>query len=159
MGFHADGDGCRALDGHLMRAGYALDGDDGCIADARHYAMAFLDQAHANHQLSVPARVRDLVQLVVSELVTNSRKYAPGPILMELRINAASVDVVVWDSDPTVPSARATDPGRIGQHGLEIVKAVTAALVIAQEPVGKRITARIALTGTDNQTPHHPHST
>jgi anti-sigma regulatory factor (Ser/Thr protein kinase) len=85
---------------------------------------------------------------VVSELVTNACKYAPGPVLVELRINAHGVDVVVWDSDPTVPAARAADPDRIGQHGLEIVKAVTEDLFIEQEPVGKRITARIALSGT-----------
>ncbi|WUJ83914.1 ATP-binding protein [Streptomyces mirabilis] len=131
-----------------MRAGYALDGEDGCIADARHHAVAFLDQAHADHHLPVPARARDLTQLVVSELVTNALKYAPGPVLMELRINADSIDVVVWDSDPTVPAARAADPDRIGQHGLEIVKAVTEDLFIEQEPVGKRITARIALSDT-----------
>ncbi|MFJ6087759.1 ATP-binding protein [Streptomyces sp. NPDC092369] len=129
-----------------MRAGYALDGEDGCIADARHHAVAFLDRAHADHQLPVPARARDLTQLVVSELVTNVLKYAPGPVLMELRIDAHAVDIVVWDSDPTVPTARATDPGRIGQHGLEIVKAVTESLFIEQEPVGKRITARLALS-------------
>ncbi|WP_328980065.1 ATP-binding protein [Streptomyces canus] len=148
MGSHADGDGCTEPDEHLMRAGYALDGDDGCIADARHHAVAFLDQAHADHHLPVPARARDLTQLVVSELVTNALKYAPGPVLMELRTNAHVVDVVVWDSDPAVPAARAADPGRIGQHGLEIVKAVTEDLFIEQEPAGKRITARIALSDT-----------
>ncbi|MFF0093269.1 ATP-binding protein [Streptomyces canus] len=104
-----------------MRAGYALDGDDGCIADARHHAVAFLDQAHADHHLPVPPRARDLTQLVVSELVTNALKYAPGPVLMELRINTHGVDVVVWDS-------------------------ATEDLFIEQEPVGKRITARIALS-------------
>jgi two-component sensor histidine kinase len=63
--------------------------------------------------------------VVVSELVTNARKYAPGPVLPELCINAR-VYVVVWDSDPTVPAADA--------------------LFTEQEPVGKRITARIALS-------------
>ena len=128
-----------------MRAGYALGGEDGCIADARHHALAFLDRAHADHRLVVSARVRDLTQLVVSELVTNARKYAPGPVLLELRVTADSVDIVVWDSDPPGPAARAADPDRVGQHGLEIVKAVTEDLFIEQEPVGKRITARIAL--------------
>ncbi|MEU1569572.1 ATP-binding protein, partial [Streptomyces mirabilis] len=109
MGSHADGDGCTGPDEYLMRAGYALEGDDGCIAEARHHAVAFLDQAHADH-LRVSARARDLTQLVVSELVTNARKYAPGPVLMELRINARAVEVVVWDSEPTVPTARAADP-------------------------------------------------
>ncbi|WP_063753038.1 ATP-binding protein, partial [Streptomyces resistomycificus] len=113
MGSHADGDGCTAPDEYLMRAGYALGGDDGCIADARHHAVTFLDQARTGHHLPVSERARDLTQLVVSELVTNARKYAPGPVLMELRITAVSVDIVVWDSEPTVPAARAADPDRI----------------------------------------------
>ncbi|WP_314225358.1 ATP-binding protein [Streptomyces zaehneri] len=145
MGSHADGDGCTAPNEHLLRVGHALGGDDGCIADARHHAAAFLDQAGADHGLAVSARVKDLTQLVVSELVTNARKYAPGPVLMELRITTRAVDVVVWDSDPVVPAARPADPDRIGQHGLEIVKAVTEHLLIEQRPVGKRITARITL--------------
>ncbi|WP_329281356.1 ATP-binding protein [Streptomyces sp. NBC_01451] len=129
-----------------MRAGYALDGSGGCIADARHHAIAFLDRAHAVHHLPVSDRVKDLTRLVVSELVTNALKYAPGPVLMELRIDAHAVDVVVWDSEPTVPAARGADPGRIGQHGLEIVEAVTVDLYTERQPVGKRITARIALS-------------
>ncbi|WP_039946509.1 ATP-binding protein [Streptomyces sp. NRRL S-118] len=148
MGSQADGDGCTAPDAYLMRAGYALGGDDGCIANARHHAAAFLDQAGDEHHLPVSARVKDLTRLVVSELVTNARKYAPGPVLMDLRITARAVEVVVWDSDPAVPVARAADAGRIGQHGLEIVKAVTEDLFVEQEPVGKRITARISLADT-----------
>ncbi|MGW0874168.1 ATP-binding protein [Streptomyces sp. NPDC002740] len=147
MASHDDGDGCPAPDEQIMRAGYALEGDGGCIAEARHHAVAFLEQAHADHHLMVSARARDLTQLIVSELVTNALKYAPGPVLMELRLTAHDVDVVVWDSDPTVPAARAADPARIGQHGLEIVKAIARSLVIEQQPVGKRITARIALAG------------
>ncbi|MDW8808479.1 ATP-binding protein [Streptomyces scabiei] len=146
MGSYADGDGSTESDGPLLRAGFALDGDDACIADARHHAVVFLDQARTERHLPVSARARDITQLVVSELVTNARKYAPGPVLMELRITADSVEIVVWDSDPTVPSARAADPDRVGQHGLEIVKAVTEDLFVEQASVGKRITARVALS-------------
>ncbi|MEV3970458.1 ATP-binding protein [Streptomyces sp. NPDC050698] len=128
-----------------MRVTYALGGEDSCIADARHHAAAFLDRASDDHHVPVSARARDLTQLVVSELVTNTRKYAPGPVLLELCITARAVEVIVWDSDPTVPTARAADPSRIGQHGLEIVKAVVEDFEVRQEPVGKRITARIAL--------------
>ena len=128
------------------QVGYALGGDDGCIARARHHAAEFLTRLRDEHDLEVSARAMDLTQLVVSELVTNSRKYAPGPILMELRVTGAAVEVVVWDSDPAVPAARAADPDRVGQHGLEIVKAVTQGLDIERQPVGKRITARISLT-------------
>ncbi|MFD5477658.1 ATP-binding protein [Streptomyces hawaiiensis] len=143
----ADGDVCTAPDEYLVRVGFALGGDDGCIADARQHAAAFLDQAGDDYGLLVPARVKDLTQLVVSELVTNACKYAPGPVLVELGLSAGAVDVVVWDSDTTVPAARAADPGRIGQHGLEIVKAVTEGFSVDREAVGKRITARIALPG------------
>jgi anti-sigma regulatory factor (Ser/Thr protein kinase) len=152
MGSAPSGGNGTAPDGYLMRVGYALGGGDGCIAEARSHAAAFLDRACADHRLPVSARARDLTQLVVSELVTNARKYAPGPVLMELGVTARSVEVVVWDSDPTIPRARAADPGRIGQHGLEIVKAVSEDLSVRQEPVGKRITARITLEddpGTD----------
>lgn len=141
-----DGDGCTARDEYLVRVGFALGGDDGCIADARQHAAAFLDQAGEEYELLVTARARDLTQLVVSELVTNACKYAPGPVLVELGLTAGAVEVVVWDSDPEVPAPRAADPGRIGGHGLEIVKAVSEDLSVDREAVGKRITARIALT-------------
>lgn len=146
MANDTDGDGCTARDEHLVRVGFALGGDDGCIADARQHAAAFLDQAGEEYGLPVTARARDLTQLVVSELVTNACKYAPGPVLVELGLTPGAVEVVVWDSDPEVPAARAADPGRIGGHGLEIVKAVSEGLSVDREAVGKRITARIALT-------------
>ncbi|MEU5274815.1 ATP-binding protein [Streptomyces asoensis] len=144
-GPHADEGGCIGPVEHLIRAGYALSGGGGCIAEARRHALAFLDQAQADYPVLVPARARDLTQLVVSELVTNAFKYAPGPVLVELGINAHTVDVVVWDSAPVVPVARAADPDRVGQHGLEIVKAVSQALFVEPQSVGKRVTARIPL--------------
>ncbi|GGW58628.1 hypothetical protein GCM10010503_39640 [Streptomyces lucensis JCM 4490] len=82
---------------------------------------------------------------MVSELVTNARKYAPGPVLLDLRITDGAVEVVVWDSDPQLPIARAADVGRVGQHGLEIVMAIAQSFEAHREAVGKRITARITL--------------
>ncbi len=86
-----------------------------------------------------------MTQLVVSELVTNARKYAPGPVLLDLLITGNLLEVAVWDSGPVLPMARAADVGRVGQHGLEIVMAVCRSFEARREPVGKRITARIAL--------------
>ncbi|EFL36544.1 regulatory protein [Streptomyces viridochromogenes DSM 40736] len=149
----AEGGGFTTPEGHLARVGFALGGDEGCIADARQHAAAFLDQAGDDYGLLVPARTKDLTQLVVSELVTNACKYAPGPVLVELGLTAEAVEVVVWDSAPTVPTARAADPGRIGGHGLEIVKAVSEGLSVDQEAVGKRITARLALPGVSKDAP------
>ncbi|MFG2638471.1 ATP-binding protein [Streptomyces sp. NPDC048362] len=123
----------------------ALDGDGTCIAQARHLSADFLTRAQVEHGLPVSQRAMDVTQLVVSELVTNARKYAPGPVLMELRIVGDLVEVVVWDSDPVLPVARAADAGRVGQHGLEIVMALAHSFEAQREPVGKRITARIPL--------------
>lgn len=90
-------------------------------------------------------RAIGLVQLVVSELVTNARKYAPGPCLLTLKVSGGAVEVTVWDSDPTPPAILAPDPIRIGQHGLEIVMAVGQSFAVHREPIGKRITTAILL--------------
>ncbi|MFG2352083.1 ATP-binding protein [Streptomyces sp. NPDC048521] len=120
-------------------------GDGGCIAEARDRAGAFLARVQAVHGAPVTARTMHLTQLVVSELVTNACKYAPGPVLLRVRVAGGAVELEVWDSDPVLPVARAADPGRVGQHGLEIVMAVVQGFEVRREPVGKRITARIAL--------------
>ncbi|MGW5636221.1 ATP-binding protein [Streptomyces sp. NPDC003832] len=130
----------------VMQTAVALDGDGSCIAQARHLAAAFLTRARSALGLSVSQRSVELTQLVVSELVTNARKYAPGPIAMDLRIVGDLVEVVVWDSEPMLPLARGADPGRVGRHGLEIVMAVADGFEVSREPVGKRVTARVALT-------------
>ncbi|WP_261994078.1 ATP-binding protein [Streptomyces sp. t39] len=108
-------------------------------------AADFLTRVQAVHGLPVSERAMDLTQLVVSELVTNACKYAPGPMRLELRILGDLVEVVVWDSDPILPMARAADPTRVGQHGLEIVMTVAQSFEAQRRPVGKSITARIAL--------------
>ncbi|GGS93541.1 MULTISPECIES: ATP-binding protein [Streptomyces] len=128
-----------------LRTTAALDGDGTVIAEARALAAGFLARVQAEHGLPVSQRAVDLTQLVVSELVTNARKYAPGPVLLDVRIAGDMVEVVVWDSDPVLPVARAADAGRVGQHGLEIVMAVAQGFEAQREPVGKRITVRIAL--------------
>ncbi|WP_381330892.1 ATP-binding protein [Streptomyces kaempferi] len=88
----------------------------------------------------------EIVQPIVSELVTNARKYASGPTLLRLRVTGAVVRVELWDSNPVVPTAKAHDAERIGQHGLEIVRALAQTVTVERTPLGKRITAYIALT-------------
>jgi hypothetical protein len=53
---------------------------EGCtaIAEARAMARDFLVSLQTVHGLPVSDRAMGMVQLVVSELVTNARKYAPG---------------------------------------------------------------------------------
>ncbi|MFI9245033.1 ATP-binding protein [Streptomyces sp. NPDC053086] len=128
-----------------METTIALPDHGASIAEARHRAAAFLTQGGAGHLAGVTERIVDLTQLVVSELVTNARKYAPGPVLVQLCLDGGEVRVTVWDTDPVLPAALGADPRRVGQHGLEIVKAIAAELTVHREAVGKRITARILL--------------
>ncbi|WUE97097.1 ATP-binding protein [Streptomyces sp. NBC_00490] len=115
------------------------------VAEARDAARAFLTEVQAVHAIPVSERAMGLVLLVVSELVTNAHKYAPGPCLLDLEINDGAVEVSVWDTDPTLPVAQRPDPGRVGQHGLEIVIGACRSFEMRREPVGKRIMAAIAL--------------
>ncbi|MFF4361025.1 ATP-binding protein [Streptomyces sp. NPDC001604] len=115
------------------------------IAEARHAARRFMTEVQAAYGIPVSERAMGLVELVVSELVTNAYKYAPGPCLLDLEIDGGAVQISIWDSDPTLPAACPTDPGRVGQHGLEIAMSVSRSFEVRREPVGKRVTAAIVL--------------
>ncbi|MFD5813338.1 ATP-binding protein [Streptomyces sp. NPDC059618] len=140
--------GQREQRGALIEASVAYDGESGCIAEARAFTRDFLTRVQAVAGLPVSARVMGTVPLVVSELVTNAVKYAGGPCLLSLEAGQGAVRATVWDSDPTLPVARAADAGRVGQHGLEIVMGVCQAFEVHREPVGKRITAVVTLADT-----------
>ncbi|MFF8941488.1 ATP-binding protein [Streptomyces sp. NPDC014864] len=133
------------LDAAVPHTRVTLGAEPGSIATARHAAVLFLERLRAERGLPVSARALDLTQLVVSELVTNSLKYAPGPVLLDLGVDDDAVSVTVRDGGPLLPVARRADPGRVGQHGLEIVMAVARSFDVHPEPAGKRVTARIAL--------------
>ncbi|MER7515512.1 ATP-binding protein [Streptomyces sp. NPDC126499] len=145
------GEGRLSLVESAVAVSAAFEGGDD-IARARDLARGFLGDVQAVHGLPVSGRVMSTVQLVVSELVTNARKYAPGPCLLDLRVAGGTVEVTVWDANPTPPAILPPDPSRIGQHGLELVMAVSRSLAVHREPVGKRITTVIELaddTGAD----------
>jgi two-component sensor histidine kinase len=57
----------------------AFEGSDEEIGEARCVARAFLTDLRKDHALPVSDRAMGMVELVVSELVTNARKYAPAP--------------------------------------------------------------------------------
>lgn len=139
-----EGEGRESLVSGLISVSAAFEGSEE-IAEARALARSFLADVQAVHGLPVSARAMGMVQLVVSELVTNARKYAPGPCLLTLEVSDGAVEVTVWDSEPVLPIAKAADPDRVGQHGFEIVMAVCRSIEVHREPVGKRIKAVVVL--------------
>ncbi|WP_240801901.1 ATP-binding protein [Streptomyces sp. A1136] len=138
-------DGRQLLAGRSSMVSAVFAGDEK-IADARDLALSFLADLPTVHGLPVSERVTDTVELVVSELVTNARKHAPGPYVLGLEACDGAVEVSVWDSQPTLPTIQAPDPHRIGRHGLEIVTTLCRSFEIHREPVGKRIKAAVALS-------------
>lgn len=127
------------------RVSYALANDGAWIAEARRLAEAFLARVRTEDGLSVPSQTVEVTRLVVSELVTNARKYAPGPVRLGLTIAGDTLEVMVRDSSTALPVAGGTSPDRVGRHGLEIVLAVARRVDVQPEPTGKRVTALIPL--------------
>ncbi|WP_420035994.1 ATP-binding protein [Streptomyces sp. cg28] len=117
---------------------------------ARRAATRFLDHARSEHGCEIDRSTDELCELTVSELVTNAAKYAPGPYLMELALTPVELRITVWDSSTHLPVASLPDPDRAGQHGLEIVEAVSRHVDVRPDPVGKRITAALPLHASDD---------
>ncbi|GAA3386840.1 hypothetical protein GCM10017752_00420 [Streptomyces roseoviridis] len=97
------------------------------------------------------------MQLIVTELVTNARKHAPGPSILTQEPIEGPIHVTMGDSDPALPIPRAPDPDRLGQHRPQIILAVSEGFTPRREPVGKRITATITLADDRLGTPDAPH--
>ncbi|MFL9684788.1 MULTISPECIES: ATP-binding protein [Streptomyces] len=137
-------DDCGLLVGQTVSVSAAFE-DSEDIAVARAMSRDFLHSLQRVYGLPVSERAIGTVQLVVSELVTNARKYAPGPCLLTLELREGCVDVTIWDSSSAVPLLMAPDPERVGQHGLEIVMALCSGFEVHREPVGKRVKVTLIL--------------
>lgn len=117
-------------------------------AQAREAALAFLHEVDDGHA-PLPDRTREDVQLVVSELVTNALRHAPGAcgLQVEMPPGGHAVRVAVWDTSADDPVTQPRNGGRIGGHGLEIVQAVSRAMTVAERARGrgKEVTAEIEI--------------
>ncbi|QTE01921.1 ATP-binding protein [Streptomyces cyanogenus] len=113
------------------------------ITDARHAVRSLLARA-GHHPRKRPSHD---AQLVVSELVTNAVRHAPGPgeLLLEVTPDAAHLRIVVCDSSPLPPRLQAPDAGRIGGHGLNLVTRLCEQVYTIALKTGKRVVADLPL--------------
>ncbi|MDI5966470.1 ATP-binding protein [Streptantibioticus silvisoli] len=115
-----------------------LDGDPTCIARARDAATAYL----ARRAPYVPSTFRMNLLLVVSELVTNAVRHAPGPLTLCLDLLPDGLDVSVEDSSPTPPQSRVPDPRHgPGGYGWPIVQRLARQVRIVPRHGGKAVHA------------------
>ncbi|MFJ3234266.1 ATP-binding protein [Streptomyces sp. NPDC086787] len=119
------------------------------ISEARQAVRALLGRAgyRPDHRTSQDA------QLVVSELVTNAHRHAPGPGRLELEVipDAALLRIRVRDSSPHQPQLQPPAPGRIGGHGLHLVTRLSTKLHTLAQESGKQVVAHLHLHAADEQ--------
>jgi hypothetical protein len=128
----------------LRRAAH-FSGEQGCIAEARSFAARFLGRLRTEWCATIGQPVEDKVLLVVSELITNADRHSNGPYILDLEGTDDTVSICVYDSSSALPRRFPKDPERIGRHGLEIVHALAAEVVVERVPVGKRVRAVLRL--------------
>lgn len=141
-----------SADGHAPSAHtIPLTGLPGTASQARLAARAFLAQfGHLDENLAGSA------ELVVSELVTNAVRHAPGPCVLDLEHTGHELRVTVHDHGESRPSPRSRHPERPAGHGLEIVRSVSARLSITSSHVGNTVTAWLTIPGSPTDGPTKP---
>ncbi|MEW2304186.1 ATP-binding protein [Streptomyces sp. NPDC006655] len=136
----------RPTPGWRYRAAWGTTGPP--IADARLAVRSLLARAgHHPHE-----RTSQDAQLVVSELVTNAVRHAPGPgeLLLEVIPAAARLRISVRDSSPHPPRLRAPAADRVGGHGLHLVTRLCDQVQTITLDPGKWVVAHLHLHKPEN---------
>lgn len=114
-----------------------FDGAPGCIAAAREAAVAFL----RHHAPPAHRTFHDDVLLVVSELVTNAVRHAPGPFVLELGLVPGGIEITVRDTSSLPPHSRT--PDRTGGRGWGIVQTLARRVRVVPRHDGKSVHAEL----------------
>ncbi|MFD8231764.1 ATP-binding protein [Streptomyces sp. NPDC059696] len=114
-----------------------------CAVEARRALRAFLSHAPRTGRLSLPAPLAIDAELVVSELVTNAIRHAPGPCGLILQLSEEGLSITVWDTSAEQPVVRQRDGQRFGGHGMHVVHTVSEDVMVRPLGEGKQITARL----------------
>ncbi|MDX3533764.1 ATP-binding protein [Streptomyces sp. MB09-01] len=117
--------------------GIHFGGAPGCIAEAREAAVAFL----RHHSRPARRTFHDDVLLVVSELVSNAVRHAPGPFVLELGLVPGGIEVTVRDTSSRPPHSR--PPDRTGGRGWSIVQSLARRVRVVPCHNGKTVHAEL----------------
>lgn len=100
-----------------MRRSQSFPAELASVSAARHFARAALE--------SLPGTTRDAVELMVSELTTNSVKHAATTFELIIDCAATYVRVEVTDTGAGEPVARDPAPSEPSGRGLRIVEVMS----------------------------------
>jgi two-component sensor histidine kinase len=98
-------------------------------------------------------------KLVVSELVANAVRHAPGPCGLLLQLTSEELVIAVWDASGEEPVFKKPDRHRIGGHGLHLVRAASTKVTVTPCAQGKQVTAHLRLEAHVNESHHADHRT
>ncbi|MFJ6919090.1 ATP-binding protein [Streptomyces sp. NPDC101133] len=132
-------------DGSLVSAAVEFRGGSAMIPAARDVVHGFAARL-AERGVRPADTFLDAARLVVSELVTNALRHAPGPCRLELTLVGDGVEIAVSDTGEAFPTFLPRDPARVGRHGLEIVTRLCAEVITKPHATGKTVYARLPLT-------------
>ncbi|QMU76834.1 ATP-binding protein [Streptacidiphilus sp. PB12-B1b] len=135
---------------HLCEEGeaWALTGLPGTVGEARAHARAFLEARRRRPSATAEDVMNaEDVLTVVSELVGNAVRHAPGPCTLRLVDHGATLVVEVGDTSTDVPRPRppdlATGTGGFGWH---LLHHLGTSLTVVPGPAGK--TVRVVMPGS-----------
>jgi len=89
----------------------------------------------------------DVVELLVSEVVTNALRYGIAPFGLRMTRDAASVMIEVSDGNPTVPRLRNVQVGDEGGRGLHLVDELSNDWGVRSHPQGKTVWFTLGIPG------------
>jgi len=117
------------------QARHQLDGAANSIYEAREHAREFF--ARAEPPLD-PVQLFDAL-VIVSELVTNAVRHAPGPCELALDDDGHRLTISVSDTHPTPPNPRPADMNGGGGLGWHVMRAMAASVDVRPEAEGKTV--------------------
>ncbi|MER6705619.1 ATP-binding protein [Streptomyces fumanus] len=132
------------MDSSVLSTAVDFPGGSGMIPASRDLVQAFAARLR-EAGVEVPGSFLDTARLVVSELVTNAARHAPGPCRLRLALVEDQVEIAVTDTGEGFPTFLPPDPARVGRHGLEIVTRLCDELITKPHDRGKTVYARLPL--------------
>lgn len=86
-------------------------------------------------------QLSEAARLIVSELVSNALRHAPGPTSYPLRVQrrGPSVRLYVADSSAAAPTILAPDERAAHGRGMQMIAAVASAWGVEQQAAGKQV--------------------
>lgn len=98
-----------------MRDARPIEAELSSIAPARRWARERFDEA------GLQPEVRDLLVLLVSEVVTNAVEHAAPPLLLRIDVTDEATRVEVQDRARDLPILKDPDPTELGGRGVKFV--------------------------------------